>query len=142
MASRVLHSIVSYGPSKRVIKADGFGRSKPWEGRDVDISISSKKIKIMLSGNYSQHQIVYIRNLNILFSSMSGDYISLQAPGQIFVHHLARLGWPISGSLVSDGCGDLIHLTCHNVLFLVIFAASGFLTVSWLWSIQICDWIG
>jgi hypothetical protein len=24
----------------------------------------------------------------------------------------------------------------------VIFAASGFLTVSWLWSIQICDWIG
>jgi hypothetical protein len=48
----VLNKIMNYDHSKRVIKVDGFDRSKFWGGRNTDISISSKKIKIMLPGNY------------------------------------------------------------------------------------------
>jgi hypothetical protein len=50
------------------------------------------------------------------------DCISLQAPCQIFVRHLALVGWPISLSFLSDVCANLIYLTCHNVLPLVMFA--------------------
>jgi hypothetical protein len=42
------------------MKFYGFDRSTFWEDKNVDISISSKKIKIMLPGNYSQFQIVDI----------------------------------------------------------------------------------
>jgi hypothetical protein len=56
---------VSSGRSKRVIEVDGFDRSKFWEDRDVDISISSMKIKIILPGNHSQRPVVYIRNINV-----------------------------------------------------------------------------
>jgi hypothetical protein len=55
---------MSYCRSKRVMKFGEFDRSKFWEGRNVDISISSKKIKIMFPGNYLQHHAVYIRNRN------------------------------------------------------------------------------
>jgi hypothetical protein len=41
---------------------DGFDCSKFWEDRNVDISISSKKIEIMLPGNSSQYHVVSIRN--------------------------------------------------------------------------------
>jgi hypothetical protein len=44
---RVLDKIMSYGQSKRVIQANTFDDSKFWEGRTVDISISSRKIKIL-----------------------------------------------------------------------------------------------
>jgi hypothetical protein len=53
---------MSYDQSTRAIKGDGFDRSKFWEGRNVDISISSKKIKIILTGKYSQHPVVHLPN--------------------------------------------------------------------------------
>jgi hypothetical protein len=53
---------VSYDQLKRVIKVDGFDPSKSWDGRNIDVSISSQKIKIMLPGNYSQHHVVYTPN--------------------------------------------------------------------------------
>jgi hypothetical protein len=61
----VLQSIVNYDQSERVMKFNGLDRSKFWEDRNVDISISSKKIKIMLPGNYSQYRVVYIQNRNV-----------------------------------------------------------------------------
>jgi hypothetical protein len=76
---------MNYDQSRRVIKVDGFDRSKFWEGRNVNISFSSKKIKIMLPGNYSQHLVVYIPNKNVfvffhiqgvhIFASTSSDFI-------------------------------------------------------------------
>jgi hypothetical protein len=63
ITSCVLNSIVSSGLSKRVMKFDGFDRSNFWEGRDVDISISSKKIKIMLLGNHSKHLVTPIDSM-------------------------------------------------------------------------------
>jgi hypothetical protein len=101
---------------------DGFDHSNFWEVRDVDISISLKKIKKMLPGNYSKHLVVYIRNINVFPFSMSRNYTSLQAPCQIFVRHLARVIWLIRRSLASDICADWIHIMCHNVLLRVIFA--------------------
>jgi hypothetical protein len=45
MPFRVLDSIRSHGRSKRVMEVGGFDRSKSWGSQDVDILISSKKIK-------------------------------------------------------------------------------------------------
>jgi hypothetical protein len=81
----VLNGIASYGQSKRMIKIDGFERSMLWEGRDVDIAISSKKIKIILPGNYSQRHVVYIRDINVFIFSISRNYLSFQGHSQIFV---------------------------------------------------------
>jgi hypothetical protein len=50
IAFGVLDSIMSYGRSKRVINVDGFGGLNFWKGSDVDVLISSKRIKIMLPG--------------------------------------------------------------------------------------------
>jgi hypothetical protein len=102
---------VSYGRSKRVIKIDGSDRSNFWEGRDVEISISSKKIMIMLSENYSKRLAVYIRNRNVFVFFYIHGLSVFASTCQIFVRHLAQVGWPISRSLVSDVCADLIHLT-------------------------------
>jgi hypothetical protein len=82
---RVLDRIMSYDRSKGVVKVARFDRSKFWEGRNVNISISSKRINIMLSGNYSQCRVVYITNINVAFSFISRDCISWQALHQIFV---------------------------------------------------------
>jgi hypothetical protein len=89
---RVLNSIRSYGRSKYVIKVNDIDHSNFCEGRDVDISISSKKIKIMLPGNYSKHLVVYISNINICVFFHIQGILSLQAPCQIFVRQLARVG--------------------------------------------------
>jgi hypothetical protein len=42
-----------------VTKVDGFDRSTFYEGGNIDISIFSKKIKIMLPGHYSQDHLLY-----------------------------------------------------------------------------------
>jgi hypothetical protein len=42
------------------------------------------------------------RNLNILISSISTDYTSLQGPYQLFIGRLARFGRPISHFIESD----------------------------------------
>jgi hypothetical protein len=56
------------------LKIDGFDHSKSGEGRNVNISISSKKI--MLSGNYSQHHVVYSRNRHrFVFFHIQGLHI-------------------------------------------------------------------
>jgi hypothetical protein len=68
IALRVLDGIMSYGRSKHVIKVNDFDRSNFLEGRDVDISISSKKIKTMLYGNHSKLLVVYIPNINVFVS--------------------------------------------------------------------------
>jgi hypothetical protein len=74
---RVLDSIMSYGRSKHVFKVNDFDRSIFWKGRDVNISISSKKIKIMLHGNYSKHFVVYILNINVfVFFHIQGLHTS------------------------------------------------------------------
>jgi hypothetical protein len=77
IAFRVLDSSMNYGQSKHVIKVNNFDRSNFWEGKDVDISISSKKIKIMPYGNYSRHLVVYIPKTNIfVFFHIQGLHIS------------------------------------------------------------------
>jgi hypothetical protein len=76
MSFRVLNSILRDGRSKRVMKFDGFDHSKFWEGKDVDISTSLKKTKIMFSGTYSKHHVVYIPNINVfVFFYIQGLYI-------------------------------------------------------------------
>jgi hypothetical protein len=64
MVFNAVDGIMSYNRSKRMIKVDGFDHSNFWEGRDIDSSISSKKIKMMLPENCSKHLAVYIRNRN------------------------------------------------------------------------------
>jgi hypothetical protein len=46
IAFRVLDSIMSDGRSKRVMELDGSEHPNFWDRRNVDISISSKKIKL------------------------------------------------------------------------------------------------
>jgi hypothetical protein len=55
-----LDILMSYDHSKIMIELNEFDRSKSWENSNVNISISSMKIKSMLPGNYLQHLIVYI----------------------------------------------------------------------------------
>jgi hypothetical protein len=55
-----LHIVTSYDHSKIMIELNEFDRSKTWENSNVNISISSMKIKIMFPVNYLQHLIVYI----------------------------------------------------------------------------------
>jgi hypothetical protein len=50
---------MSYDRSKFVIGLNQFGDSKIGETRKVNISICSMKIKIVLPGNYLQHNVVY-----------------------------------------------------------------------------------
>jgi hypothetical protein len=96
---RALDSIMSYGRSKHVIKVNDFDRSNFWEGWDVDISISSKKIKIVLSGNYSKYPVVYIPNINVfVFFHIQGlhickhhvrfSFVSSRGSGSEFLAHL------------------------------------------------------
>jgi hypothetical protein len=56
--SAALSSIMSYGPSKCVIELDKFERSNFWDSRSVNISISSKKIAVILPGNHLQDPII------------------------------------------------------------------------------------
>jgi hypothetical protein len=56
----------------------------------------------MLPENCSQHQAVYIPNQNGFVFFHVQDYMSFQAPRQIFVDRSAWLGRPISRSVASD----------------------------------------
>jgi hypothetical protein len=75
----------------------------------------------MLPGNDSQHHVVYNRNRNVSFSSISRNYVSLQAPCQIFVNWSAWLESLISRSLASDVQIHCIYLMCYVALMLLIF---------------------
>jgi hypothetical protein len=97
---------MGYARSKHVIKVNDFDHLNFWEGKDVDVSISSKKIKIILHGNYSKHLVVYIPNINVfVFFYIQGLHISASTLSD-FVRHLAPVRWPVSRSLVSDVCTD------------------------------------
>jgi hypothetical protein len=75
----VLNSIVNYNQSKRVMKVDGINGSKFWQGRNVDISISSKKIKLCSLG-IIRNTMLFRFQIEMFSSSLiSRDYISLQA---------------------------------------------------------------
>jgi hypothetical protein len=102
------------------------GTSHTWS---PNFSRSVMKIKIMPPENYSQHYVIYIRNKMCSFSSISKDYMSLQASCQIFVDRPASLGSSISRSLASDVQIHFVSLIFHTVLIFIAFA---FLTVSWI----------
>jgi hypothetical protein len=91
-AFRLLDSIMSYGRSRSVIKFDKFDQSKLWESKNVEISISSKKITVLLPGNCLQQRVVSFLKQTFSVPFMSMDYISLQAPCQIFVDRSLRFG--------------------------------------------------
>jgi hypothetical protein len=115
IAFRVLDSVVNYDQSKRVMKVDGFDRSKSWEAGNVDISISSKKIKLC-SLRIIRNTMLFIFQIEMFsFSSISGDYISLQAPCQIFVNRSAWHGRPISRSLASNVQIHFIYIASNTV---------------------------
>jgi hypothetical protein len=96
----ILNSMVSYGRSKQVTRFDGSGRSDFWEDRNVDISISSKKIRLCSLGIIS-NTVLFIFEIEIvLFSFISRDDISLEAPCQIFADRPAfgpTLTLPVPG---------------------------------------------
>jgi hypothetical protein len=50
------------------------------------------------------------------------EYISLQAPCQIFIGRSGRLGWPVPCSLISDIQIHFIHLASYPALLLLILA--------------------
>jgi hypothetical protein len=79
------------------------------------------KIKIRLSGNYLQHNVVCIQNQIFYHSFILKDYISLQAPCQIFVDRSAPFRQPISHSQCSDIHIHLIYPTHNDSLLLLIF---------------------
>jgi hypothetical protein len=117
----VLNNIVSYDQSKRVIKVDEFDHSRFWEGRNVDILIFSKKIKLC-SQDIIRSTTLFIFQIEMfLFASISKDYISLQTPRQIFVNRPAWLGLLISHSLASDVQIHFIGMMCHTALLFLIF---------------------
>jgi hypothetical protein len=142
---RVLNNLMSYGRSKGVSKVDKFDRSKFFKGRNVDVSISLKKIAVILPGNCLQHLVVYIRKWMFLIYFISRDNISLQVPCQIFAEGSPRVGRPISHSIDSDVSIHWTYLGCDGALLPLIFIAFRF-PLSWqnheLWSFQMCDRIG
>jgi hypothetical protein len=60
-ALRILDSIMSYGHFKYVIELDEFECSKFGENGNVNISISSMKIKIILHADDLEHHIACIQ---------------------------------------------------------------------------------
>jgi hypothetical protein len=79
------------------------------------------KIKILLPGNYSQYHVFIFQIDIVSFSSISKDYIYLQAHRQIFVDRSAWLESSIFCSLVSDVQIHFIYLTSHTALILLTF---------------------
>jgi hypothetical protein len=79
------------------------------------------KIKIMLPGNYWQHNVVCIQDQIFYHSFMLKEYISLQATCQIFVTRLARLRQSISHSHWFVIHIHVIHPTHNASLLSIIF---------------------
>jgi hypothetical protein len=61
IAFRVLDSITSYPRPEWVIALDEFECLIFRESRNANISVSSRKITVMLSGNCLQHNVVHIQ---------------------------------------------------------------------------------
>jgi hypothetical protein len=79
------------------------------------------KIKIMLTGNYLECDIVCIWNKIFYHSFILKDYISLQAPCQIFVSPLVRLRQLISHSHSHNIQSHAMHPTHNASLLSMIF---------------------
>jgi hypothetical protein len=126
----ILDSIMSYGHFKYVIELDEFARSKFGESGNVNISISSMKIKIILLADYLEHHIVCIQKQIFLIYFISKDCISLQVLPQIVIDQLAWLGSPISRSISSDVHSHFICLTCHAASLPVMLISLQFILIS------------
>ena len=87
------------------------------------------KIKIMLTGNYLQHDVVRIQHQIFYCSSIWKDYISLQAQCQIFVDRLARLRPSISHSHSDNIHSHFIYPTHNASLLSLIFTSFRFLNI-------------
>jgi hypothetical protein len=81
------------------------------------------KIKIMLPGNYLQHNIVCIQDHIFYHSFILNDYISLQTTCQIFVSPLVPLRQPISHSHSDKIHSYLIYPTQNPSLVLLTFTS-------------------
>jgi hypothetical protein len=75
-----------------VIELDEFESPNFWECKNVNISISSKKITVILPGNQLQHPMPYSEVQTFSISFIFKDHIFLQALCQIFVDRSARFG--------------------------------------------------
>jgi hypothetical protein len=121
IAFRILNSIMTCGWYKSVTELNEFERPNFWDSRNLNISISSRKIAAILLGNCLQQHLVYIERQVFSISFISRDYISLQAPCQIFAEPSARLGSLISHSIDIDDPIHWTYLRCHAALLLLIF---------------------
>jgi hypothetical protein len=81
------------------------------------------KIKLMHIGNYLQGDVVSIENRIFYRSFILKDYISLQAPCEIFANLSARFRQPISHSHNDDTHIHLIYPTYNAPLLSLIFAS-------------------
>jgi hypothetical protein len=122
-AAQFLYIIVSYDHSDFVIEVNEFERSKLRESRNVNISICSVKIKIRLTENYLEYEIVCMENQIFYHSFILKDYISLQATCQIFVSPFVRLRQSISHSQWSLVHSHLIYPTHNASLLSMIFTS-------------------
>jgi hypothetical protein len=124
-----LMSIMSYDHSNFVTELNEFDRSKVREGRSVNISICSMKIKIMLPGNYLKRDIVCIRNKIFNYSFVLKEYIILQATCQIFASPLVRLRQLISHSHSHNIQSCLTYMTHNASLLSMMCTAVRFLYI-------------
>jgi hypothetical protein len=137
-----LHSLITimrYDHSNFVTELNEFERSKIRESRNVNISICSMKIKIMLPGNYLKREIVCIWNEIVYHSFILKDYISLQAPCQIFwVHRCVFDNWflisiPITFRATLHTWRIMLHYCQWYSSLFAFFILSWVMTILILW---------
>jgi hypothetical protein len=109
-----------------VIPATRFRRVKPTGTSHTRLpnfscSLMKSKIKLCSLGIIRSPMLFTSETETISRSSISRDYISLQALCQIFVNRPARLESSISRSLASDCHIHFIYLICHTALMLLTF---------------------
>jgi hypothetical protein len=95
----------------------------------ADFSRPAMKIKIMLPGNYMQHNVVCIQDQIFYHSFILKDSISLQGPFQISMSPLVRLRQPIAHSPSDTIQRDVIYPRQNAFLLSTIFASLRFLYI-------------
>jgi hypothetical protein len=97
--------------------------------RSAYFSRPAMKIKLMLPGNYLQHNVVCIQDQIFYHSFILKDYIPLQAPCQIFVSPLVLLRQSISHCHSGNIHSHLIYSTHNASLLSIIFTSVRFLYI-------------
>jgi hypothetical protein len=123
IAFPVLDSIMSYGRSKRVIDVDEFERPIFLDSRNVEISISSRKIAVILPGNYLQYHVIYIRDKHFRFLShprtmqLCNHPVRFSSTDPLGLDNWLFVPSPVTFTVTSYVGYDMLYChSCHPIL--------------------------